>query len=83
MEYVVILAFTMGWIVAYVQEHYRRDIVNSTIAEMEKVKHDYLVYRGSSFDENTGQLFWAKDDAAAYAEGIDSAINIVKKRMER
>ena len=36
----------------------------------EKHKHDYLVYRGSSFNEDK-TLYWAKDDAMAYAEGID------------
>jgi hypothetical protein len=48
----------------------------------EKHKHDYLVYRGSSFDEDEN-LFWAKDDAMAFAEGIDSVINLIKDRMPK
>jgi hypothetical protein len=47
----------------------------------EEHKNDYLIYRGSSFNQINGSLFWAKDDAAAYAEGIDSAISIIKSRM--
>ena len=46
----------------------------------EKHKHDYLVYRGSSFDAD-GNLLWAKDDAMAYAEGIDEVIKLIKDRM--
>lgn len=48
----------------------------------EKHKHEYLVYRGSSFNKD-GTLFWAKDDAEAYAEGIDSVINLIKDRMPK
>ena len=48
----------------------------------EKTKHDYLVYRGSSFDVD-GKLFWAKDDAMAFAEGIDTVINLIKERMPK
>lgn len=47
------------------------------IEQLEAHKKEYLVYRGSSFFED-GRLFWAKDDAMAYAEGIDSAIEIIK-----
>jgi len=49
----------------------------------EKHKLEYLEYRGSSFDINTGELLWAKDDAEAYAEGIDNVINIIKDRMPK
>ncbi len=49
----------------------------------EKSKHDYLVYRGSAFDSFTGELIWAKDDAAAYAEGIDKTIELIKERMPK
>jgi hypothetical protein len=48
----------------------------------ENHKHDYLVYRGSSFDGD-GNLFWAKDDAMAYADGIDAVINLIKDRMPK
>jgi hypothetical protein len=49
----------------------------------EKQKHDYLVYRGSSFHKDTGELMWAKDDAMAYAEGIDAVIELIKDRMPK
>lgn len=55
---------------------------NKLIALFEQTKHDYLVYRGSSFNED-GTLFWAKDDAMAYAEGIDAVIEIIKERMPK
>ena len=48
----------------------------------EKYKHDYLVYRGSSFDGDDN-LLWAKDDAMAFAEGIDAVINLIKDRMPK
>ena len=45
-------------------------------------KHEYLVYRGSSFDLE-GNLHWAKDDAMAYAEGIDAVIELIKDRTPK
>lgn len=48
----------------------------------EKVAYDYLVYRGSSFDKD-GNLMWAKDDAWAYAEGIEKAVELIKERMPK
>jgi len=45
-------------------------------------KAEYLIYRGSSFD-NEGNLMWAKDDAQAYADGIDMAINLIQDRMPK
>ena len=48
----------------------------------EKHKYDYLVYRGGSFNKD-GTLYWAKDDAMAYAEGIDEAIKLIKERMPK
>lgn len=48
----------------------------------EQTKHDYLVYRGSSFNED-GTLFWAKDDAQGYADGIDEVIKLIKQRMPK
>lgn len=48
----------------------------------EKHKNDYLVYRGGSFNED-GTLYWAKDDAMAFAEGIDAVINLIKDRMPK
>lgn len=55
---------------------------NQLIALFEKTKYDYLVYRGSSFNED-GTLFFAKDDAEAYAEGIDAVIELIKERMPK
>ena len=48
----------------------------------EKTKHDYLVYRGASFNED-GTCYWAKDDAMSYAEGIDAVIELIKDRMPK
>jgi hypothetical protein len=48
----------------------------------EKHKQEYLVYRGSSFDQD-GNLMWAKDDAEAYAQGIDEVIKLIKDRMPK
>jgi hypothetical protein len=45
-------------------------------------KAEYLIYRGSSFDAE-GNLMWAKDDAQAYADGIDMAINLIEDRMPK
>lgn len=50
------------------------------IGLFEKTKHDYLIYRGSSFNED-GTLYWAKDDAEAFAEGLNLAIELIKNRM--
>ena len=49
----------------------------------EQHKKDYLFDRGSSFSQVTGELLWAKDDAMAYAEGIDSVISIIQERMPK
>ena len=46
-------------------------------------KKDYLLYRGSSFNQITGELMWAKDDALAFSEGIDEAIALVLSRMPK
>ena len=48
----------------------------------EQTKRDYLVYRGGSFNED-GTLYWAKDDAMAFAEGIDCVIELIKDRMPK
>lgn len=42
-------------------------------------KREYLTYRGSSFDAE-GNLYWAKDDALAYSEGIDAVIKFIEDR---
>lgn len=56
------------------------------IQVLNKLKIDYLKYRGSSFSED-GTLFWAKDDAQSFAEGLDIAIKIIseddKELLER
>ena len=49
---------------------------------MEKMKLDYQIYRGSSFDKD-GNLLWMKDDVESYSEGIDNAISIIKERMPK
>ena len=53
---------------------------------LNKLRIDYLKYRGSSFDQD-GNLFWTKDDAMAYAEGLNTAIKIIaednKELLER
>ena len=49
----------------------------SDIDRIQAHKIAYLKYRGSSFDKE-GNLLWAKDDAMAYAEGLDAAILIIK-----
>lgn len=48
----------------------------------EQAKHDYLIYRGGSFNED-GTLYWAKDDAMAYAEGIEAVIELIKDRIPK
>jgi hypothetical protein len=45
-------------------------------------KSEYLIYRGSSFDDE-GNLMWAKDDALAYSEGIDMVIKLIEDRMPK
>lgn len=52
------------------------------IAKLEEHKIDYLQYRGSSFNED-GTLNWAKDDATAYAEGIEYVIELIQERMPK
>lgn len=56
------------------------------IAILNKLRLDYLLYRGSSFDED-GNVLWAKDDAASYAEGLSTAIKVIeadnKELLER
>lgn len=49
------------------------------------IDHDfeYLKYRGSSFDSITGELFWAKDDAMGYHEGIQYVIKLIEDRMPK
>lgn len=56
------------------------------VAILNKLKKDYLKYRGSSFDKDDN-LLWAKDDAEAWAEGLATAIKIIaednKELLER
>jgi len=47
------------------------------VSILDKLRVDYLRYRGSSFDE-AGNVLWAKDDAASYAEGLNTAIKIIQ-----
>lgn len=46
--------------------------------KLNESKIEYLKYRGSSFNTD-GTLFWAKDDVQAWAEGFDTAVNIIKE----
>lgn len=55
---------------------------NQLIEKIELAKTDYLIYRGSSFGAE-GKLLWAKDDAMAYAEGMDYALNIILNNIGR
>ncbi len=48
------------------------------IAILTKLKKDYLMYRGSSFNKD-GTLFWAKEDAESWAEGLNTAIKIIEE----
>lgn len=50
------------------------------IDTLEKIKYEYQVYRGSSFDD-TGKVLWMKEDVESYCDGIDNAINLIKSRM--
>ena len=56
------------------------------ISILAKLRIDYLKYRGSSFDKDTN-LLWAKDDAMAYSEALNTAIKIIsednKEPLER
>ena len=65
-------------------------MTNNEAIELKKIielliDHDieYLKYRGSSFDSITGELLWAKDDAAAYHEGIMYAIKLIEDRLPK
>jgi hypothetical protein len=49
---------------------------------LEDYKKEYLIYRGSAID-NDGNLIWAKDDAWAYAEGVEKSIEFIKDRMPK
>jgi hypothetical protein len=49
---------------------------------LEKMKLDYQIYRGSSFDSE-GNLLWMKDDVESYSEGVDHAISLIKDRMPK
>jgi hypothetical protein len=40
---------------------------------------NYLMYRGSSFDQE-GNLLWAKDDAGAYAEALEYVVKLIDSR---
>lgn len=52
------------------------------IEEILKAQKEYLKYRGGSFNED-GTLYWAKDDAMAYAEGMDAVIELIRSRMPK
>lgn len=55
---------------------------NQLIELIELKKTEYLIYRGSSFNAD-GSLFWAKDDALSYVEGMDKVIELIKDRMPK
>jgi hypothetical protein len=54
----------------------------SLLEEIDRIKLEYLHYRGSSFDQE-GNLMWAKDDALSYAEGMDRVSELIKDRMPK
>jgi hypothetical protein len=43
-------------------------------------KLTYQQYRGSSFDKDTGEVIWMKDDVEAYSEAIDAVIAFIQER---
>lgn len=47
----------------------------------EQHKKDYIFYRGGSILDDGRYI--AKDDAMAFAEGIDSVIELIKERMPK
>ena len=49
----------------------------SDIDRIQAHKIAYIKYRGGSLDSE-GNILWAKDDAMAYAEGLEAAIRIIK-----
>ena len=55
---------------------------NQLIELIELKKTEYLIYRGSSFNSD-GSLYWAKDDALSYVEGMDKVIELIKDRMPK
>jgi len=48
------------------------------VVAIEKKRTEYQKYRGSGFDDN-GNCTWMKDDVESYSEGVDMAINVIKK----
>jgi hypothetical protein len=48
------------------------------IVILNKLKKDYLMYRGASLNKD-GTVFWARDDALAFSEGLDVAIKIIEE----
>jgi hypothetical protein len=55
---------------------------NQLIELIELKKTEYLIYRGSSFNAD-GSLYWAKDDALSYVEGMNKVIELIKDRMPK
>jgi hypothetical protein len=49
----------------------------SDIDRIQAHKIAYIKYRGGSIDSE-GNILFAKDDAMAYAEGLEDAIRIIK-----
>jgi hypothetical protein len=48
------------------------------ITILNKLKKDYMDYRGAAFDDH-GNLLWAKDDVESWVEGLNTAIKIIKE----
>lgn len=40
----------------------------------------YLEYRGGSFDKDSGDLIWAKEDALTYIEALDKIVTRIEER---
>jgi hypothetical protein len=45
-------------------------------------KKQYIQDRGGSFNED-GSLYWAKDDAMSYVEGIEYVIELIEERTPK
>jgi len=53
------------------------------ITEINKIKREYQVYRGSSFHKDTGELMWMKDDVESYSQAMDEIIKLIEERMPK
>lgn len=52
------------------------------IQHLVEYKKKYIEHRGGSFNED-GSLFWAKEDALSYIEGIEYVIELIEERTPK